>query len=173
MSACLLDERTQVANSLQEICLAHILWTLEEYPVDVLALLPKAIREEMLHNLPIVDICRLEDTQFTSGIDMDSIWKELYESHMNSELFLPYSPYQSRWRQKYLKRVLTIILQGRPYDAHEIHHKKVGIVNYLVAVKRSQKHQKRRNEYSKAYCCRRRWHIIKLSRNVINVMCKL
>ena len=69
-------------KSLLEICLTHIQWTLEEYPVDVLALLPKAIREKMLHNLPIVDICRLEDTHFTSGIDMDSIWKELYERHI-------------------------------------------------------------------------------------------
>ena len=88
-------------ESLQEICLTHILWTLKEYPVDVLALLPKAIREEILYNLPIVDICRLEDTQFTSGIDMDSIWKELYKRHIDAEA----TKSEGSWRQCYLHKL--------------------------------------------------------------------
>ena len=130
----------QNMKSLQEICLTHIQWTLEEYPVDVLALLPKAIREEMLHALPIVDICRLEDTHFTSGIDMDSTWKELYESHMNSELLSHMCIlYECSWKSKYLWTVSDIILKyGRPYGhSHKEHHEYhlAGTVNYLVAVK--------------------------------------
>ena len=104
-------------KSLQEICLTAS--TLEEYLVDVLALvlLPKAIREEMLHNLPIVDICRLDDTQFTSGIDshMDHIWEKLYQDHMELEE-LPSD--SSNWRQCYLQQVSSAIIileYGRPY----------------------------------------------------------
>ena len=133
-------------KSLQEICLTHIQWTLEEYPVDVLALLPKAIREEMLHNLPIVDICRLEDTQFTSGIDMDSIWKELYKRHIDAEA----TKSEGSWRQRYLHKLsLTILNEGRLYGyfSHVLSRGNLrttisddeqhpaDIVNYLVAVK--------------------------------------
>ena len=95
-------------KTLQEICLTHIQWTPEEYPVGILALLPKAIREEMLHNLPIVDICRLQDTQFTSGLDMNSIWKELYERHIDSEP----PELQDSWRQQYLHKISSTILKG-------------------------------------------------------------
>ena len=132
-------------KSLQEICLTHIQWTLEEYPVDVLALLPKVIREEMLHNLPIVDICRLEDTQFTSGIDMDSVWKELYKRHIDAEA----TKSEGSWRQRYLHKLsLTTLNEGRLYGyfscvlgrgnlrttiSDEQHP--ADIVNYLVAVK--------------------------------------
>ena len=140
---------------LREICLTHIQWTLEEYPVDVLALLPKAIREEMLHNLPIVDICRLEDTHFTSGmdthftsgIDTDSIWKELYEC--SEVMFAPACDIDSikNWRQRYLHKIsLAILENGCPYGYENKRYlfftptgnnsateNPVDFVNYLVA----------------------------------------
>ena len=134
---------------LREICLTHIQWTLEEYPVDVLALLPKAIREEMLHNLPIVDICRLEDTQFTSGIDMDSIWKELNES--SEVMYAPAHGVDSikSWRQRYLHTITFAILENacRPYGYENedfyifsgndsITEHPVDLVNYLAAANR-------------------------------------
>ena len=66
-------------KSLQELCLTHITMTLEQYSTNVLSLLPKKFREQLLHNIPVLDICRLEeDSSFTAGIDMESIWKELY-----------------------------------------------------------------------------------------------
>ena len=146
----------QNMKSLQEICLSHIQWTLEEYPVDVLALLPKAFREEMLHNLPIVDICRLEDTQFTSGMNMDStVWKKLYKSHIIT-MPLPPPSYRNSWKQRYFWRVSTLILNG-PYGKSKKYHVNshhcaenavADIVHYLVAVK----HSRPRNSFLLSSC---------------------
>ena len=64
---------------LEELCYQHILGTLEEYPVETLALLPAGIRTHMLSNIPVMDVCRLEETSFTFGLEMNLIWKTLYE----------------------------------------------------------------------------------------------
>ncbi len=36
------------------------------------SLLPKSFRVQLLHKIPIIDICRLEDTEFVTGIDMEA-----------------------------------------------------------------------------------------------------
>ena len=48
---------------------------LEEFPVGYLSLLPLSEREWLLQRLPIADVCLLEDTDFTKGIDMEAVWK--------------------------------------------------------------------------------------------------
>ena len=52
--------------------------TLEQYSTDSLSLLPKGFRLQLLHKIPIIDICRLEDTAFVTGIDMEPIWKQIF-----------------------------------------------------------------------------------------------
>ena len=63
--------------SLQQQCLLHILMHLEQFPASSLALLPLSLRQELLINLPIADVCMLEESPFVHGIDMEDFWKGL------------------------------------------------------------------------------------------------
>ena len=70
--------------SLQELCFTHIVVTLEEYTNEKLALLPKRFREQLLHSVSMVDVCRLEATQFISGIDTSSLWEQVYREYIGT-----------------------------------------------------------------------------------------
>ena len=65
---------------LRDQCLLYLIGRLEEIPLQMIALLPRAIRYELLLNLPPVDIHKLEETQVAKDIDMEEIWKEIYWS---------------------------------------------------------------------------------------------
>ena len=87
---------------LQYLSFTHILMTLEEYAVDDLALFPKSIRNQMLHNLPIVDVCQLEGTRFMAGISEDSKWEKLYK-----DLIGPHRRPRSNksWKEHFLGKI--------------------------------------------------------------------
>ena len=63
--------------SLQNLCLIYIIRFLEFFPVDYLALLPVTVRQRLLENLPPVDVCRLERSKFSEGLNIDGVWKQL------------------------------------------------------------------------------------------------
>ena len=139
---------------LQELSFTHILMTLEEYAIDDLALLPKSIRNQMLHNLPIVDVCQLEGTRFMAGISEDSMWEKLYK-----DLIEPHRRPRSNksWKEHFLGKISdTLIKDNRPYGYSQVmtrtdksqpwvgstmtddgpaHKHPMDIVNYLVATK--------------------------------------
>ena len=56
-------------------CYDYILMHLEELSIIQLCLLPLSTRKELLWQLPIADICLLEETDFTQGLDMTAFWK--------------------------------------------------------------------------------------------------
>lgn len=140
-------------RSLEEICFAYILKTLEEYAAAYLALLPKEFQNRLLHSLPVVDICQLEGTEFTSGFNMESFWEEFYKDHIDPR---PYRSKQS-WRDKLFATLSSTILKDdRPYgyfqvmsrakkrtpwvgsdmtEDRPIHEHPVDKVNYLVSTK--------------------------------------
>ena len=62
--------------TLEDCCFSYILFNLELFPVDYLALLPTRMREKLLFQLPVADICRLEETAVVEGVDMNLVWKE-------------------------------------------------------------------------------------------------
>ena len=66
--------------SLQQQCLLHILMHLEQFPASSRALLPLSLRQELLINLPIADVCMLEESPFVHGMDMEDFWKGLITS---------------------------------------------------------------------------------------------
>ena len=75
--------------SLQDQCLLFIVGYLfesnkgeEGIPISLLALLPLSIRRQLLLLLPVIDVCRLENTPFTHGIAMDEIWETLYNKRL-------------------------------------------------------------------------------------------
>ena len=64
---------------LKEQCLQYLIDHLEDIPVEVLALLPTAIRHTLAVHLPVADILQLEQTRFASGLGMPGVWKEVCE----------------------------------------------------------------------------------------------
>ena len=73
--------RYRQADSLQQLCMISIMNNLEQYSDEYLSLLPNKLRFEILRRLPVVDICRLENSSFIDGLDTFIIWEELYEKH--------------------------------------------------------------------------------------------
>ena len=70
-----------LVESLVQQCQNYVLMHLEEFPVNnYLSLLPLSTRRDLLWQLPVADIClRLEDTDFTVGIDMGAFWTSTWE----------------------------------------------------------------------------------------------
>ena len=68
--------------SLQQTSILYVISNLEEFPPDMLALLPLRFRRDLLLMLPPADIFQLEQTSVVNGIDMENeIWKEVYERY--------------------------------------------------------------------------------------------
>lgn len=65
--------------TLQHICLVYIIFQLEEFSYELLSLLPLRIRRELFDCLPLADVFTLENTNVSSGIDMNSIWMKVYQ----------------------------------------------------------------------------------------------
>ena len=64
---------------LEDQCFLFLLCRLEEYPVQVLSLLPVRMRHKLLCNLPVVDVCELEKSpEFVEGVEMDDVWKIIF-----------------------------------------------------------------------------------------------
>ncbi len=142
------------AKSLEELCLTHVAMTLEQYSTDSLSLLPKGFRLQLLHKIPIIDVCRLEDTEFTSGINIESVWTALHKEYIDTDC------YGSRldWRESFFRRLSVAIIRGeRPYGYYQVLSRQekrtpyigsnmnenrpvseheVDFVNFLVAIKR-------------------------------------
>ena len=62
-------KRPRVPGSLVQQCHDYILMHLEELPVSHLSLLPLSTRKTLLWQLPIADVCQLQDTEFTKGLE--------------------------------------------------------------------------------------------------------
>ena len=65
-------------QSLIQQCQTYILMHLEDFPIGHLSLLPLSTRKTLLWQLPLADVCQLEDTKFTEGLDMEAYWKFLW-----------------------------------------------------------------------------------------------
>lgn len=60
-------------------CQNFIAMHLEEFPVSCLSLLPQFIRNALMWQLPLSDVCQLDNTNFTEGLDMVFYWKSPWE----------------------------------------------------------------------------------------------
>ena len=56
--------------SLQDLCFVRLISNLETFAHESLALLPWRLRQRLLVNLPAIDICKLDNTAVTKGIDV-------------------------------------------------------------------------------------------------------
>ena len=71
------DDDTSGPLSLQDQCFIYILAHLKDYPVELLALLPKAWRTKLLRAAPALQLHKLESTTVSEGIDTDVFWQEM------------------------------------------------------------------------------------------------
>ena len=75
-------------DTLKSQTLLYLIGHLEEFPLSIFIHLPTILRREFLINLPAADIYQFETVPgFTSGINIDEIWRETYCSR--SPLFSP------------------------------------------------------------------------------------
>ena len=69
-----------LVESLVHHCQHYIVMYLEEFPVSHLSLLPLSTRRDLLWRLPVADVClRLENTDFTTGLNMEFFWKSTWK----------------------------------------------------------------------------------------------
>ena len=62
--------------------LLYIVGHLQEFSPEALSLLPTYLRRWLFLHLPVADVCLLEGTSMSNGLDMDQIWEELYKARL-------------------------------------------------------------------------------------------
>ena len=72
---------TQVVSLWWQVIL-YIVGHLEEFSSEALALLPASLRRWLFLHLPVADVCLLEGTSMSNGLDMEQIWEELYKARV-------------------------------------------------------------------------------------------
>ena len=60
--------------SLQDLCLLVVISDLDSYPEELLASLPLWLRNRLINNLPVLDLCRIENTSVANGVNLQQIW---------------------------------------------------------------------------------------------------
>ena len=109
------------APSLEDCCFSYILFDLELFPVDYLALLPTRMRRKLLFQLPVADICRLQETAVVEGVDMNLVWKERSQARAVPHFPAPSTREELRCNQGYKqwcnKYVFGMILRGKTDEA--------------------------------------------------------
>ena len=60
--------------ALQDLCLLVLINDLDRYPVELLASMPLWLRNHLLNNIPVLDLCRLELTPVARNVDVNAIW---------------------------------------------------------------------------------------------------
>jgi len=132
-------------SSLEDVCFSFIVRSLGEYSIEYLSLLPRDVRFRLLEFCPpIVDLCRVEGTQFTEGFDMELIWKKMFNHYFRSESYCPRG--RSSWKDSVFSELISLILRNqRPYgflnirnkdtklEDNIVHEHPVDKVNYLLA----------------------------------------
>ena len=69
-----------MALSLQDTCLLNILLRVNQFPVEYLAVLPRAIRQRLFDHLPRADILHLGNTALFSDLNCDEVEDALIET---------------------------------------------------------------------------------------------
>ena len=72
---------TQVVSLWWQVIL-YIVGHLEEFSPEALAFLPASLRCWLFLHLPLADVCLLEGTSMSIGLDMEQIWEELYKARL-------------------------------------------------------------------------------------------
>ena len=121
----------------------EIINDLDCYAPELLARLPTRFRRQLLHNLPALDLCRLEHSPVAHGVDLNSIWKEMYPPFLKRFDRLPKLPKDGSgvyvdWKMEYFNVVMDYILRNKPHiyvERNEDFKYRYTIVDCLIAVR--------------------------------------
>lgn len=67
------------AGSLKHQVILYVVGHIDEFSIESLSLLPVAVKREILLTGPVVDVQRLESTAFMDSMDLNDVWKGVYE----------------------------------------------------------------------------------------------
>ena len=98
--------------SLETCCFLKLIGHLETFPCDSLALLPLRLRYVLIQNLPAADVCRLEQSRFVEGMDMEHVWATLIKENV-----LPKFPHSKDecTKEAYFSNLCHTIVTWRSY----------------------------------------------------------
>lgn len=100
--------------TLQVQVLLQLAAKLDSYSTDYLWLLPPRLREELLCNLPVADICSLEQTRVADGLDMDRVWVRITQERVPSDLLQfrtsPVARRVASFKEFYMEVIALVIL---------------------------------------------------------------
>ena len=99
--------------SLTDRCLVEIITHLEDYSTEEQSVLPRSLHQDLLSRLPIPDLCKVEGTSVTEGVNMEEVWyaKCLLDVHVHPARNVEEkSPARYVERQKWNSGWLSIIL---------------------------------------------------------------
>ena len=82
--------REHLPLSLQETCYLFLIGHLNQYPTDLLSLLPTMLRHQLLSRLPVFDLLNLENTSVTNEFEMTPYWKALSNNTNSTRPHLPF-----------------------------------------------------------------------------------
>lgn len=120
---CFMEESSYIKNGvlsypapLQLQCMLYIVGHIDEVPFYILALLPHHIRHELLLMLPVVDVCKLEETPVTIDLPMDNLWKACMDRLPDHILCRLTTPDQAKteygidltWKECYFQEILKL-----------------------------------------------------------------
>ena len=101
--------------SLQDLCFVRLISDLETFAHESLALLPWRLRQRLLVNLPAVDICKLDNTAVTKGID---VWETVCIQRLSNCLLDTVKQMQSslstdiNWKEAFFLSLTAAILNN-------------------------------------------------------------
>lgn len=113
--------------SLKKQSMLYVICNVEHFKTEALKRLPEKIRHVLLHNLPVVDICRLEEAGVAEGININRVWDDLGNSRVprrfgyNMERNVSFEMYCDDWKAYYFG-IVNHILFNRIKPEHYRHH---------------------------------------------------
>ena len=110
-------ESVDLPLSLEDLCFVHLVCNIEHFSPESMSLLPTKLRCRLLQNLPIIDVCRLEESAVANGIiDLDfEIWRPLCHARLPQEVVTlalkDYFPStRIKWRDEFFCSLVCMIL---------------------------------------------------------------
>ncbi len=101
------------AGPLKHQTTLFVIGNLEKFPQSSLSLLPISVRMDILLAIPIIDVQKLTTTPFMKDIDLNVIWKRLYETRIPKNMQMALTDVLKRpeidracldlsWKEKFL-----------------------------------------------------------------------
>ena len=71
---------------LKDQCFVYLILNLEEFSIELPGPPAETYSKHLLLNLPIADICKLEETDVVEGVDMNAAWAAVRENRTTANL---------------------------------------------------------------------------------------